>query len=98
LVLLRDLLNGKRRFSEFLESPERITTNVLTDRLAKMEGAGLVAKTPYQERPLRHEYSLTAKGEGLLPVLQAVCRWANQYLDDTWVPPDSFMRRKLAAR
>jgi len=98
LVLLRDLLNGKRRFSEFLESPERITTNVLTDRLAKMEGAGLVAKTPYQERPLRHEYSLTAKGEGLLPVLQAVCRWANQYLEDTWVPPDSFMRRKLAAR
>ena len=44
LVILRDMLNGKRRFSQFLDSPERITTNVLTDRLSLMERAGLVQK------------------------------------------------------
>ena len=98
LVLIRDLLNGKRRFSEFLDSPERITTNILTDRLARMERIELVTRMPYQVRPLRFQYSLTRKGEALLPVLQQICRWGNQYLEDTWVPPDNFMRRKVPAR
>ncbi|MGH8614616.1 MAG: winged helix-turn-helix transcriptional regulator [Gammaproteobacteria bacterium] len=62
---------------KFLGSPERITTNVLADRLALMEVAGLVAKAPYQLCPKRFEYILTQKGEALLPVLQAMCRWAN---------------------
>ena len=59
LVILRDMLNGKRRFSQFLDSPERITTNVLTDRLSVMERAGLVQKAAYQLHPKRFEYSLT---------------------------------------
>jgi DNA-binding HxlR family transcriptional regulator len=95
LVLLRDLVNGKRRFSEFLGSPERITTNVLTDRLASMEKAGLVTRKPYQERPKRYEYVLTEKGEALLPVLQEMCLWANRFIPGTWVAPESFMRRKV---
>ena len=98
LVLLRDMLIGKTRFSEFLASPERITTNVLTDRLALMERAGLVTKTPYQERPRRFAYRLTGKGEALLPVLQEMCRWANRHIPGTWTPPKSFMRRKVARR
>ena len=91
LVILRDMLTGKRRFAEFLASPERITTNVLTDRLAGMEAAGLVAKAPYQERPVRFEYTLTPMGRGLLPVLQDMCRWANRFRPETLVPPASFM-------
>ena len=94
LVVLRDMLTGKKRFSQFLESPERITTSVLADRLALMEAAGLVTKTPYQLRPKRHEYLLTKKGLGLLPVLQEMCRWANRFMPETWTPPRSFMRRK----
>ena len=94
LVIVRDLINGKRRFSELLASPERITTNILTDRLAAMEEAGLIARTAYQERPVRHEYSLTEKGVALWPVLHDMCRWANRYLPGTWVPPKSFMRRQ----
>jgi DNA-binding HxlR family transcriptional regulator len=93
LVILRDMLNGKKRFSQFLDSPEKITTNVLTDRLALMEGAGLVAKQPYQLRPKRFEYLLTPKGEALLPVLQEMCRWANRFIRGTWTPPASFMTR-----
>ena len=96
LVILRDLLNGKSRFSQFLTSPESITTNVLTDRLAAMEAAGLVTKSAYQQRPRRFEYKLTPKGEALLPVLQEICRWANVHIPGTWTPPESFMARRPA--
>ena len=91
MLVLRDLFVGKKRFGEFLESPEKISTNILTDRLAMMENAGLVEARPYSQRPKRFEYVLTDKGEGLLPVLQALCRWGNQFLPETMVPPDSFM-------
>lgn len=95
LIILRDMLNGKKRFSEFLDSPEQITTNVLTDRLVLMEAAGLVEKNPYQLRPKRFEYLLTEKGHGLLPVLQEMCRWANRFMPETWTPPSSFMNRQV---
>jgi DNA-binding HxlR family transcriptional regulator len=95
LVVVRDLLMGKSRFSQFLISPERITTNVLTNRLAAMECAGLVTKTAYQDRPTRFEYALTRKGEALLPILQEMCRWANAHIPETWTPPASFMARKV---
>jgi DNA-binding HxlR family transcriptional regulator len=94
LVILRDLLTGKSRFSHFLASPEKITTNILTDRLDAMLKAGLVSKTAYQQKPMRYEYSLTPKGETLLPVLQQICRWANTHIPGTWIPPESFMSRK----
>ncbi|MDH3742137.1 MAG: helix-turn-helix transcriptional regulator [Hyphomicrobiales bacterium] len=93
LVIIRDMINGKARFGEFLESPERITTNVLTDRLAQMEQAGLVDRIAYQQRPPRFEYRLTGKGHALLPVVQEMCRWANRFVPDTWVPPESFMTK-----
>jgi len=95
LVILRDMLCGKRRFSEFLDSPEKITTNVLTDRLIQMERAGLVKKRPYQLHPKRFEYSLTRKGEALLPLLQEMCRWGNRFIPGTWKAPDAFMARKI---
>jgi DNA-binding HxlR family transcriptional regulator len=94
LVILRDLLNGKSRFSQFLTSPEKITTNILADRLVAMEAAALVTKVAYQQRPTRFEYTLTRKGEALLPVLQEMCRWANVHVPGTWTPPASFMARK----
>lgn len=89
--MIRDLLTGKSRYSEFLTSPERITTNILADRLEKMERAGLVAKSPYQQRPVRHAYTLTDKGRALHPMLREMCRWANRYEPGTWTPPASFM-------
>ncbi len=91
LVIVRDLVNGKTRFSEFLESPERITTNILTNRLATMAANGLIERRLYQRRPPRYEHVLTDKGRDLLPVLQQICRWANHHMPETWVPPESFM-------
>lgn len=89
------MLIGKRRFLEFLDSPEKIATNVLTDRLALMERAGLVRKAAYQARPKRFEYSLTQKGEALPPLLQEMCRWANRHVPGTWTAPENFMTRKI---
>jgi DNA-binding HxlR family transcriptional regulator len=95
LVVIRDLVNGKSRFNEFLESPERITTSVLADRLEALEQHGLVQRAQYKERPARYEYKLTPKGLGLLAVLQEFCRWANRYMPDTWRPPAAFMQRRV---
>lgn len=95
LVIVRDMLTGKRRYGEFLDSPEGITTNILADRLKRMEAAGLIVRTPYQQRPTRHEYELTEKGRALHPVLQEMCLWANRYFAETWTPPASFMDRSI---
>jgi DNA-binding HxlR family transcriptional regulator len=94
LVIVRDLLTGKSKFAELASSPERIPTNILAARLKHMEALGLIERRPYQERPVRHAYALTARGARLLPVLQAMCRWANQEFPTTWRPPDWFMRRR----
>ena len=95
LVILRDMINGKKRYSEFLDSPERITTNVLATRLAQMAQAGLVTRRPYQPKPKRYEYVLTHKGRMMQPVLQSICIWGNRFMPDTWVPPEEFMRPTL---
>src|SRR5215467_10979463 len=60
LLLVRDMLAGKTTYGQFLESPEGIPTNILADRLKRLEQFGLIARTAYQERPTRHAYSLTA--------------------------------------
>ncbi len=91
LIIVRDMATGKSRFGQFLDSPERITTNILTDRLLRLEHVGLIEKRPYQLRPRRFEYVLTDMGRALLPVLQEICRWANAHIPGTWVPPESFM-------
>jgi DNA-binding HxlR family transcriptional regulator len=90
------MLTGKKRFGEFLQSPERITTNILSDRLVRLEHAGIVERRPRGPTSRRYDYLLTDKGEALLPVLQEICRWANAHLPDTWVPPESFMAARPA--
>jgi DNA-binding HxlR family transcriptional regulator len=94
LVIVRDLATGKARFGEFLKSPECIPTNVLTDRLLRLEEFGLIAKSAYQDNPVRFEYGLTKKGAELLPVLQAICLWANVHMPKTWQTPEKFLTLK----
>ena len=97
MVLIRDMLNGKTRYSQLTMWPEGIPTNILANRLKMMEKTGLVRRDVYQERPVRHQYLLTEKGRALLPVLQEICRWGNAYYPDTWVPPDAFMQPYVPA-
>ena len=83
LLVIRDLLHGKSTFGELLESPERIPTNTLADRLKRLESAGLIVSAPYQERPLRYAYSLSAKGEALGEVLLALLNWGKKHIPGT---------------
>lgn len=91
LLVIRDLLVGKKRYSEFLASPERITTNILAERLRRLEAGGLITSTAYSAHPPRYEYSLTARGRDLHPLLQELCRWGQRHVPDTWKPPAAFM-------
>lgn len=95
LVVVRDMLVGKRRFGEFLQSPEGIPTNILADRLRRLEAAGVITKRAYQQRPVRYQYALTAKGRALLPVLQAMARWASAHVPGTWQPSAAFLEREV---
>ncbi|MEY4556266.1 MAG: hypothetical protein RL093_1385, partial [Pseudomonadota bacterium] len=94
----RDMLMGKSRFGEFLASPEKIATSVLTDRLERLVAVGVVEALAYQDNPPRYEYRLTPMGEAMLPILQEVCRWANRFLPETWPAPESFMAGKMNGR
>jgi DNA-binding HxlR family transcriptional regulator len=87
LLIIRDLVGGKRRYGEFLASAERIPTNILAERLKRLESAGLVASVQYSERPPRFEYQLTDSGRGLLPVLDALGRWGETQFPGTKLPP-----------
>lgn len=91
LVVLRTIFAGRHRFGELLDVPERIATNILSDRLERLEQYGLVTRTAYQESPTRHEYRLTERGADLLPVLQALAAWSGEHIPDRWTPPPWFI-------
>lgn len=94
LVIVRDLFRGRRRFSEFLESPEGIKRNILAERLKRLEAAGLISRRAYQQHPPRFEYRLTRAGADLLPILQAIMRWAVAHRPQAWVPPQAFFEAR----
>jgi len=83
LLVVRDMLHGKRTYGELALSPERIPTNILAERLKRLESAGIITSTPYQERPVRYAYTLTAKGSALGDVLLAFVRWGKQHIPGT---------------
>jgi DNA-binding HxlR family transcriptional regulator len=87
LLVVRDLIRGKRRFAELVESPERIPTNILADRLKRLVGLGVVKSRRYSDHPPRVEYQLTAKGEDLRPVLRSMVEWGVKHAGGRMPPP-----------
>ena len=83
LLVVRDLLRGKVTYGELQNSPESIPTNILADRLKRLEQAHLIAKSAYQEHPVRYAYELTEKGEALNNVLLALVRWGKKHIRGT---------------
>src|SRR6266581_1116206 len=75
LLVIRDLFSGKHRFGDFLASPEKIPTNILAERLKRLEAAELISTQSYSEHPPRFEYHLTEAGRALAPVVDAVASW-----------------------
>jgi|SRR4051812_3959521 DNA-binding HxlR family transcriptional regulator len=79
LLLVRDLLlQGPRRFQDFQASLPGVAPNVLSDRLKKLEEAGLVGRRLYSERPPRLQYMLTEKGRSLGPIVKALRDWGTK--------------------
>src|SRR6185437_7071110 len=72
-----------RTYGELLKSPERIPTNILAERLKRLESAGIIVGIPYQQHPVRYAYTLTPKGKDLGNVLLAFVRWAKEHIPGT---------------
>lgn len=79
VLILRDLMEGTKRFGELKKSVGSITQKVLTANLRAMEEAGLLTRKVYAEVPPRVEYTLTETGYSLKPVLDAMVDWGNAY-------------------
>ena len=80
LLIVRDIIMGKRIYSEFQSSPEKIPTNILADRLKKLISEGIIHKEAYQQKPLRYEYQLTEKGKDLQLVMKSMVQWSNKHI------------------
>lgn len=79
VLIIRDLLEGTKRFSELQRSVGDISQKVLTANLRDMEASGLVHRQVYAEVPPRVEYRLTTTGQSLKPILDALDQWGTQY-------------------
>lgn len=80
LLILRNLIyNNSQRFTDFIKSIPAISKKVLTDNLRALEEDGLVSREVFAEVPPRVEYSLTALGKTLKPVLDAMMDWGTDY-------------------
>lgn len=89
LLIVRDLLRGRNRYSQLRRSVEGITSSMLSDRLKTLEDQGMVERQFYSDRPPRAEYVLTAKGHALGVVVGALSAWGEQYTDHDLVLVDN---------
>ncbi|SRR6266850_559200 len=82
LLIIRDMmLLGYRTFKEFLNSYEKIATNILANRLKRLENYGIISSRPDPGDGRKSIYSLTPKGLGLAPVLTEMVLWAAAFED-----------------
>ena len=79
-VLVHDLSEGPRRFSELERSLPGISPRTLSERLRALEHEGVIVRRSYAESPPRVEYELTEKGEGLLPIIDAMRGFGHAWL------------------
>lgn len=76
-LVVEALLDGPRRFNDLAASVTGIAPNILTDRLRRLEREGVLVSRAYQERPPRHDYSLTEDGRELAGVLRLLAAWGS---------------------
>jgi DNA-binding HxlR family transcriptional regulator len=81
ILLVRALFRGIRRFDD-LQSDLGISRPVLAERLKRLQAAGVVERSPYQDRPVRYEYRLTPMGIELSPMLVALVLWGTRWFGD----------------
>lgn len=89
LLVIRDLaMRESSTYSQFLAAGEGISTNVLADRLKRLEAKGILSKEPDPEHAGRSRYRLTPKGRDLLPVLLEMIRWSAKHDPESPIPAD----------
>lgn len=81
-LILRDLACGEKRFCGLEKTIGKINPRTLSQRLDDLESRGIIIKKSYAEVPPRTEYTLTQKGEDLLPILKQMAAWGNKYYED----------------
>lgn len=87
LLIVRDIVfRGKASYGAFLKAEEHIATNILADRLALLESAGIIEKTANTTDKRKDIYALTRKGIDLLPVLLEISIWSAKYDPKTGAP------------
>lgn len=92
LLIVRDLLfKSQHEFKDYLGAKEGIATNVLSDRLRRLEENGIVTRTPHSSDGRRVDYRLTEKGLDLLPALIEMTLWATKH--ETTSAPADLMER-----
>lgn len=79
LLIVRDALDGMRRFGEFQKSLS-VARNILADRLRKLVDAGVLETRPASDGTSYEEYALTPKGQGLFPVIVGLRQWGEAHL------------------
>ena len=87
VLILRDLLQGTKRFGELKKSIGHVTQKVLTAQLREMEASGLLTRKVYAEVPPRVEYTLTELGYSLKPILDAMWSWGEAYKSSRGAAP-----------
>ena len=96
LVVLRTIFVGCHKFGELAGVSERIATNILADRLDRLERFGLISRRAYQSHPPRDEYILTRAGADTLPILQAMAVWSAAHVPER-TAPSWFLEAKAEA-
>lgn len=98
LLIVRDLMfKGRKMFNEFLAAEEGIATNILTDRLAKLEAQNIVTKQRDPDDARRFVYRMTDKGLDLTPVLVELVLWAAKH-EKTEAPPNVVQQMRVDRR
>ena len=94
LLVIRDMvLKGAATYTEFLKAGEGISTNILADRLRRLEDQGIVTKHDDAEHGAKYRYRLTKKGLGLVAVLVEMIRWSARHQPST--PVSRTLRQRL---
>lgn len=79
LLIVRDCFLGKSRFEQF-QASLGVTRHVLSDRLKRLVEAGVLERNAYSSRPLRYDYTLSAKGRDFAPALIGLKDWGKKYM------------------
>ena len=84
LLIIRDIIIGKSKsFGEFRSSPEKIASNILSNRLEKMVAYGILNKKVNKKNKLKFDYTLSKMGKELEPVIMAISKWGHQSIKGT---------------